>query len=248
MNGETDMGGRLGQFPETRRSLVIRLANDDSEESSRAWEKLVCAYWKPTYRYLRLRWNKSNEDAKDLVQDFFARALEKDFFASFDPAKGRFRGYFRACVEAHCRNDLESSRALKRGGHQIIQQLDFEEAEGEISLIDPPDPGHDDEWFDKEWRRQIFSLAIENLQSHCLSVGDHEKWQVFLRYDLATKDRPRYEDLAREFDVPITAITNWLSAMRGKFRNAIVEILKEQSNSEQEFQDDLGLLEGHDRK
>ena len=33
------------------------------------------------YRFIRLKFRKNNEDAKDLTQGFFAAALERDFFA-----------------------------------------------------------------------------------------------------------------------------------------------------------------------
>ena len=56
-------------------------------------------YWKPVYRFLRSKFRQDNEDAKDLTQGFFTTALERDFFARFDPAKASFRTYLRMAVE-----------------------------------------------------------------------------------------------------------------------------------------------------
>lgn len=39
--------------------------------------RLVEGYWKPAYEYLRIKWRADNEEARDLSQAFFARALEK---------------------------------------------------------------------------------------------------------------------------------------------------------------------------
>ena len=55
-------------------------------------------------------------DAQDLTQGFFLRAFEKDFFAAYDPAKGRFRTFLRACLDRHLANEHDAARALKRGG------------------------------------------------------------------------------------------------------------------------------------
>jgi len=45
----------------------------DPEERRLAYERVVQAYWKPVYVYLRLRRGASAEDAEDLTQGFFAR-------------------------------------------------------------------------------------------------------------------------------------------------------------------------------
>ena len=39
------------------------------------------------------------EDAEDFTQDFFSRLLEKDFLASYDPAKGKLRTFLRTCID-----------------------------------------------------------------------------------------------------------------------------------------------------
>ena len=61
-----------------------RAASTDSEVRADAFQTLVAAYWKPVYKYLRIRWQRSDEDAKDLTQEFFTRLIEKDFLGK-DP-------------------------------------------------------------------------------------------------------------------------------------------------------------------
>ena len=85
MPDDTHMGGLADRFPVTRRSLLVAARSDDSDERRRALEVLIAAYWKPVYKYIRLRWQKDNEQAKDLTQEFFARLLEKDFLESYEP-------------------------------------------------------------------------------------------------------------------------------------------------------------------
>jgi DNA-directed RNA polymerase specialized sigma24 family protein len=60
-------------------SAIVSTGSHDLKERQRAYESLILAYWKPVYKTVRLKWNKSNEDAKDLTQAFFTRAMEKGF-------------------------------------------------------------------------------------------------------------------------------------------------------------------------
>ena len=92
---DTRMGGSAGKFPATRWSAVLAARSDDPQERSRALDAILAAYWKPIYKYLRIRWDKSNEDAKDLTQEFFARLIEKEYLADFDPSKARLRTFLR---------------------------------------------------------------------------------------------------------------------------------------------------------
>ena len=108
MNDDTDLGGPA-VFPATRCSLVRATASPDPAARRQAFEDLIAAYWKPVYKYLRVRWSLHNEDAKDLTQAFFARALEKDFFDRFDPARARFRTFLRTCVDGFAANARRAS-------------------------------------------------------------------------------------------------------------------------------------------
>ena len=89
------IGGSQDRFPETHRSAVFELRSNDAAARSRAWNSLAAAYWKPLYKYFRLKWNASNEDAKDLVQGFFQHALEKDFLCGYNENEAGFRTFLR---------------------------------------------------------------------------------------------------------------------------------------------------------
>jgi hypothetical protein len=41
-----------------------------------ALERMIALYWSPVYRFIRLKFRKHNEDAKDLTQSVVASALE----------------------------------------------------------------------------------------------------------------------------------------------------------------------------
>ena len=135
-------------FPPTRLSVVERLASDDPTARSLAWEAVVAAYWRPVYKYLRVKWTLDADDAADLTQEFFASALEREVVEKYDPSRARFRTYLRLCLDGFASNARKAERRLKRGGGITMVPLDFETAEGEMAthtpvveadIDDPPD-------------------------------------------------------------------------------------------------------------
>jgi RNA polymerase sigma factor (sigma-70 family) len=120
-------------FPLTRHSVVAAAQGRDPEERSRAMDAITNSYWRPVYKYVRLRWRVEREDAEDFTQDFFFRLLEKEFLASYDPAKGKLRTFLRTCIDRLFMNQLRDAHRQKRGDAAVHISLDFEEAEHELA-------------------------------------------------------------------------------------------------------------------
>src|SRR5919106_2331911 len=120
-------------FPATRLSVVQRTRSSDDATRRVALAAIIEAYWKPLYKYLRVKWSLTPEEASDLTQEFFTTTLEKDVVEKYDPAKARFRTYLRMCVDGLASNARKSERRLKSGGGVTLVPLDFETAEGEMA-------------------------------------------------------------------------------------------------------------------
>jgi len=141
MRDDTRIGGHSDKFPATRWSAIVAARSDDFDERKRGFETIIATYWKPIYKYTRARWGKANEDAKDLTQEFFVRLMEKGFLDAYDPAKARLRTFLRTCVDGFVANQEKAARRIKRGGDVVIFSLDFDAAESELGLGEPPAPG-----------------------------------------------------------------------------------------------------------
>ena len=113
----------MTRFPATRHSIVAAIRSDQSDVRRSAFDTLVTAYWKPVFKYLRLKWHAPAEDAADLTQAFFLRAFEKSFFADFDPRRARFRTYLRTCLDGFVTNARKADTRQKRGGGLTIDDL-----------------------------------------------------------------------------------------------------------------------------
>jgi len=241
MDADTGIGGPQNRFPETRRSAIIDLRSPDTRSREYALETLIAAYWKPVYKYIRVRWNQSNENAKDLTQTFFARALEKEFFHGYDPAKARFRTYLRVCLDGFLANENKAASRIKRGGDADVVSLHFDDAEEEFRLREiASTEATPEEYFHREWVRNLFTLATEDVKRECKERDQRIQYDVFERYDLNdSAGRPSYNALAAELGITAAAVTNYLAAMRRRFRDRILTRIRETTGSEQEFRDEV---------
>jgi len=234
-----------GAFPPTRGSAVVAARSGDAVERRIGLERIAAAYWKPVFKLLRVRWNKSREDAEELTQEFFARMIEKDFLAGYDPAKGRLRTYLRTCVDAVAMNDARDAGRLKRGGDTQLVSLDFEMAEGELKRGGPAAPGRSDDLFEQEWVRSLLALALDRLRTECEARGKTTPYRLFERYDVAELDpRPTYAQLASELGIASTDVTNHLAWARREFRRIVLDTLRDMTASEEEFRREARALLG----
>lgn len=233
-------------FPATRHSVIGALDAPDDSERRRAWNTLIAAYWRPVYKHLRLSWSLSREDAEDLTQEFFARALDGGVLERFDPGRARFRTYLRVCLDRFAGNAQKAAQRLKRGGGLSHLSLDFPGAERELDAATVRE-GDADEAFRQETIRALFASAVDALRERCTASGRTTQFAVFERYDLrreADGDPPTYAALATQFDIPPTQVTNHLAAMRRAFRNLVLDRLREITASDEEFRAEAQELFG----
>jgi RNA polymerase sigma factor (sigma-70 family) len=239
------------QFPGTRWSVIDAVKGEDSVEQARGLETLFAAYWKPVYKYMRLRWNRPAEDAQDLTQGFFAEVLERELLAKYEPAKSRLRTYLRLCVDSFVMNQEKAARRQKRGGNVTHVALDFQAAEGELAgaTIDAasiPSPASLEEFLEKEWVRSLFALAVEDLRRFCAERERERTFRLFEEYDLAGDPDISYDKLAAEYAIPVTDVTNALSWARREFRRIALERLREICGSDEEFHREARAVFGSD--
>ena len=224
-------------FPTTRRSVVQALGSEDAQERTRAFDTLVAIYWKPLYKFARMTWNRSPEDAEDLTQAFFARVFEKESLAGFDAKKAAFRTYLRTLFERHAANENKAAQRIKRGG--TTATIDFEEAEAELTAA--PDASPEDLFY-RDWVKSVFAVAIARMREQVSS----DQFSIFEAYDLSDDREVSYRELAARFGVRETTVTNHLSAARRKFREAVLDTLRDATATDEEFRSEARALLGSD--
>jgi RNA polymerase sigma factor (sigma-70 family) len=224
---DTAIGGNRDRFPSTQVSLIASAAGDPV-----AMERVVELYWKPVYKFVRFKYRKDNEAAKDLTQGFFASVLEREFFEHFDPAKAGFRTYIRLAVERFAAKQHEAANRQKRGGG-----VEFVELETASASSESPE-----EIFLQEWRRQLFALAIDDLRKEYQSAGKLREWDIFEAYDLAQGERPTYAVLAQRHGFAETSVTNYLASARRRLRALVTDRLRGVTSGERELREEMRRL------
>jgi RNA polymerase sigma factor (sigma-70 family) len=232
-----------GRFPETMPSALLGALSDDHELRRRSWERIARAYHKPVYGYLRLRWRKDEEEARDIAQSFFARCLEREIVKTYDAGKARFRTFLRACLDRFVIDEGRRARAEKRGGG-LPFALAIGDAEAEIAAAQRGEELDPEACFDAEWVRQVMGLALEALRAHCRDRGKEEHLRVFERYHIESDEPPSYAALAAELGLTTTDVQNRLGFARRAFRRFVLEILRDLTASEEEWKSEAQAVLG----
>ncbi len=90
-------------------------------------------------------------------------------------------------------------------------------------------------------------MAVDALRAECAAAGKEVQFSVFERADLSPVEggeRPSYRNLAEEFHLPVTQVTNYLAFARREFRRLALERLAELCGSEEEYQSEARELFG----
>jgi len=240
---------RGGTFPPTRWSVVEAARSGDPDQRGRALDTLFAAYWKPIYKYIRLKYSRDADESQDLTQGFFIELLERDLLSRFNPQKSRLRTYIRLCADSFVLNEIKHAGRLKRGGDVVHLAIDFPAAEGELAMqtIDPgsiPSPDDFEEFFEKEWIRSLFTVAVEDLKRICDERDRQTAFELFDEYDLADNDAVSYAQLAAAHGIAITEVTNQIAWARREFRRVAQQRLRELCSSDEEFAREATILFG----
>ena len=236
-------------FPATRISAISRVRSSDAAERQQALASLCEVYWRPVYKYVRLRWNRDIADAQDLTQGFFAGLLARELLARFEPSKGRLRTYLRLCVDSFVMNEDKAASRQKRGGQIQHLAMDFPAAEEEMgrTTMDAASlasPDSIEDFFAREWMRGLFALAIEELNTLCRERNRESAFQLFEAYHLDGDEDISYVRLAERYGMKVSGVTNALAWTRREFRRLVLSHLREVCGSEDEFRREAAALFG----
>lgn len=220
MSAETTMGEGPSGFPVTSLSF---LGNPDLVREHLTH---VCRrYWRPVYFYIRRRWSRTNDEAKDLAQEFFLHVLEQGVLESFDSRKGNFRSYLKQCLQNFLVSDYRARTRQKRGGGGPLVSIDPIEA---VAPADDPDSA-----FDREWVSQLLRDAVEELE--IAFRGKPKVLETFRLHDLAEGGPPGYEETARALEIKVSDVGNYLRTARRELRRIVVKNIGEYVGDEREI-------------
>jgi len=210
---------QAGNFDATRWSLV-RQAQGDSETSREALGDLCQAYWEPVFRFLRCE-GRSEDDARELTQAFFAKLLEGNAIAGARPDRGRFRSYVLGAVKHFLADARKAANREKRGGGQ--RHVPLHESRDSSTGLQVSDERafHDDAYFDREWANTVLTRAFNALEVKWGESGKAEDFAIMRTWLPGASGRIDQEQAARELGLTVGAFKVAIHRLRKHFRDAV---------------------------
>src|SRR3974390_3496494 len=144
-------------FLTTHWSVVLNAQQDDTRLAERALAELCRCYWYPLYSFVR-RQGRSPEDAEDLTQEFFAQLLEKNYLASVQREKGKFRSFLLMALKRFLAKQWQKNQAQKRGGEFSLVSFDGGLAESRYGS-EPTHGLSPDLAFERHWASVLLELV-----------------------------------------------------------------------------------------
>jgi RNA polymerase sigma-70 factor (ECF subfamily) len=229
------------RFATTRWSLVLAAGREEEGRSAAALSDLCELYWYPVYAFVR-RQGYSADEAADLTQEFFTRVLEKSYFQSADPARGRFRAFLCASVRHFLSNERDRMRTLKRGGGRVPISLEVETAEGRYRL-----EGRDDltpeKLFDRRWALMLLDRALTRVRDDHVARGKGELFDRLKGFLTGDSAGIQYREIAAATGMSEGAVKVAVHRLRRHFRDALVEEIAETVSDPAEIDAEIAYLQ-----
>jgi len=211
---------RATRFAITRWSLILR-ASRPGPEAAEALEVLCRTYWYPVYAYVRSR-SYVPEDVQDLVQEFFAQLLQKNWLADIEPEAGRFRCFLLTAVKRFLLNEYDHRTALKRGGGQTVVSIEEQQAEGRYSQ-EPVTNETPDIIFERRWALTVLDQALINLRSELIQSGKGQEFELLGQFLSRESEPGEYGRIASQLGLSGSAVAVAVHRLRHRYREVLRE-------------------------
>lgn len=221
MDADTRLMGDRKQFETTRWDLVRACSDRES------MNELVSMYWKPLYFFVRQH-GIDNETSKDIVQDFLAKAIERQSFLEADPARGRFRSFLTASLRNFMKDRAKAGSRKKRRGSRTLLSLDFCRGESDYALqaVGSESP---DEVLNRAWARGIWEQSLTEV------VAEPAQLKAFQLY-LAGKD---YRSIGIATGLSEVKVNSAIRRVKGEIRRLVIGRLRKTVSSPEELRAEL---------
>jgi RNA polymerase sigma-70 factor (ECF subfamily) len=184
--------------------VVLSAGQTNSSHASEALEKLCRGYWPPLYSYIR-RQGHGPEEAQDLTQAFFAKLLEKNFWARADPHKGRFRAFLLTALRHFLADERDRVRTAKRGGG--FSFISFDEQAGEEHFLEGLSQNlSGEQQYDQQWASTVLEQARTRLRQECVASGKSGLYDRVSLVGGKSESSASYAVVAQELGMSVSAI------------------------------------------
>jgi len=223
-------------FATTHWTVIASAKEADSPVARAALEAVCREYWYPLYAYVR-RLGRTEHDAQDLVQGFFAACLERDFLRSVDRTKGRFRSFLLVALKRYLANEWEREQTQKRGGHYTFLSLDSlnpEERYAQESVHQLTA----DKLYDRRWATVLLDRVLDQLRDEYAQEGRANHFEALKEFLGAGGRGTPYADLGQTLGISEGAVKVTVHRLRKRYRALLESAIADTVTSPDDIDDE----------
>lgn len=223
-------------------SALYGILQGSDSERQQAAEHIVATHWKALYKYALFRHHRSADDTQASLHGFLRNILSKEFMSRFDPRVSPLRHFLR--------KEFDRYMGHREGSGQTppLFPLDLTVADEEFRTEVRAVGLAADSYFENEWVRSIFTIALEELYGNLASEGKELHFTLFLKSDIQDKPREQrafVDEVARELGLSDHDAMNALAATRQRYHQILMGIVRPLTMSESEFKREMRTIFGN---
>lgn len=233
-----DPGPGRATFQTTAWSKLSRLLDGSPQARVEALSELCKIYWRPIYAYLRTHFRVSDEEAKDLTQEFILWILESGLFEKADRSRGCFRALLKTALRNFATSHFRKEGSAKRGGGVTQLHVDFSEPQ---SWVPPAGDLAPEQILDREWAESLMNRAVGILRTAYKEEGNEIPSKALDEFYF---DHRSYEEIARDLKISPKAVEHDLAAARKRLGEIVADLVAQTVTSPEDLQRELEALFG----
>ncbi|MDB4464902.1 sigma-70 family RNA polymerase sigma factor [Akkermansiaceae bacterium] len=230
-----------GFFPQTRWTMVVAARDAPGVEQGEALAELCRIYWRPVYLFVRQRGN-SPQETEDLTQEFFYRLIDGEFLQGVQgPRLGRLRSFICVVLKRFLADDYHRRMAQKRGGGQVVVDIDGPSVEEQIMDVDR-DGVEPERAFDRRWALDLLDEARRRLKEDYQLAGKAGLFEDLEPTISPQGERGGYSELAEKLGLTAGAVKVAVHRFRQRYRECLLSALRDTLAEGEDPEEELRYL------
>jgi RNA polymerase sigma-70 factor (ECF subfamily) len=214
------VSGGVIAFTTTHWSMVLD-AQSESPAAQRALEILCRTYWRPLYGFVR-RQGLGREEAKDLIQEFFARLLEHKNLNTVRREKGRLRSYLLVSIKRFLASERHRASGVKRYETGPYIPLD-ELPDSDLADFELAETWSADRLYERRWALAVLEQALTRLDAEYRAAGTGPLFDKLKELLVGEEGRPLQAEIATELGMTENAVKQAFHRFRQRYRMLLRE-------------------------
>lgn len=222
-------------LPRNAKGAATNLPAFEASADVERLKVLAARYWSPVYQYLISR-HIVEQEAMDLVEDFFIFAVRYQLFPKAEAQGGRFRPFLLASLKdflAKAQGRVSAKRPRGRAGVASPSEL-LAKAYSTSEWLVSEDPS--EMIFHRAWLQEVVANALRVLREECRKKGWKSHFDLFRAQAVAPRFEgalpPPLEKPAAQLDLLPSQVARQIQTAKRSFQRILAREIRSYTISE----------------